>query len=86
MINLIKPPTTRKDEKVVDNFFGTPIQDPYRWLEDDHSPETKAWVEAQNKATFAFLEQIPERRKIQARLTKLWDYEKYSAPNTHWHS
>ncbi|MDP1830740.1 MAG: prolyl oligopeptidase family serine peptidase [Geothrix sp.] len=72
-------PPTRKAE-VVDDFFGTLVADPYRWLEDDNSAETKAWVEAQNKATYGYLEQIPGRAKIQARITRLWDFEKYSAP------
>ncbi|WP_285606825.1 prolyl oligopeptidase family serine peptidase [Geothrix edaphica] len=72
-------PATRKAD-VVDDFFGTKVADPYRWLEDDNSPETKAWVEAQNKVSFAYLEQIPERAKIRERITKLWDFEKYSAP------
>ncbi len=75
---LAYPPTRKAD--VVDDFFGTKVADPYRWLEDDNSPETKAWVEAQNKVTFGYLEQIPQRAKIQARITKLWDFEKYSAP------
>jgi len=72
-------PATRKGD-VVDDFFGTRVADPYRWLEDDNSAETKAWVEAQNKVSFAYLAQIPERAKIQDRITKLWDFEKYSAP------
>ena len=72
-------PATRKGD-VVDDFFGTRVADPYRWLEDDNSAETKAWVEAQNQVSFAYLAQIPERTKIQDRMTKLWDFEKYSAP------
>jgi prolyl oligopeptidase len=76
----IKYPETRKSE-VVDTYHGTLVADPYRWLEDDRSAETAAWVEAQNKVTRAYLEQIPERSAIQARLTRLWDYEKYSAPS-----
>jgi prolyl oligopeptidase len=72
-------PATRKAD-VVEDFFGTKVADPYRWLEDDNSAETKAWVEAQNKVTFAYLEQIPERTKIRERITKLWDFEKFSAP------
>ncbi|MFZ1376718.1 MAG: prolyl oligopeptidase family serine peptidase [Geothrix sp.] len=75
---LTYPPTRKAD--VVDDFFGTKVAAPYRWLEDDNSAETKAWVEAQNKVTFGYLEQIPQRAKIQARITKLWDFEKYSAP------
>jgi prolyl oligopeptidase len=72
-------PPTRKAE-VVDDFFGTKVADPYRWLEDDNSPETRAWVEAQNKVAFAYLDQIPQRATIRERITKLWDFEKYSAP------
>ncbi|WP_291271646.1 prolyl oligopeptidase family serine peptidase [Geothrix sp.] len=72
-------PATRKAE-VVEDFFGTKVADPYRWLEDDNSAETKAWVEAQNKVTFGYLEQIPARAKIQERITRLWDFEKFSAP------
>ncbi len=64
----------------VDNYHGTEVADPYRWLEDSDSVETKAWVEAQNKITFDYLRALPHREKIKARLTKLWNYEKYSAP------
>ncbi len=76
----IEYPQTRKVEQS-DDYHGTKISDPYRWLEDDNSAETKAWVEAQNKVTFAYLNTIPERAKIKSRLTELWNYEKYSAPN-----
>ncbi len=75
-------PTTRKGD-VVDDYHGTKVADPYRWLEDDHAPETVAWVEAQNKVTRAYLDQIPERMAIEERLTKLWNYEKYGAPSKH---
>ncbi len=75
----IEYPQTRKVEQS-DDYHGTKISDPYRWLEDDNSAETKAWVEAQNKVTFDYLNQIPERAKIKARLTELWNYERYSAP------
>ncbi len=64
----------------VDDYHGTKVADPYRWLEDDNSAETKAWVEAQNKVTFGYLRSIPQREQIKNRLTKLWNYEKYSAP------
>jgi prolyl oligopeptidase len=73
-------PKTKKVEQT-DDYHGTKVSDPYRWLEDDNSAETKAWVEAQNKVTFGYLNQIPERAKIKARLTELWNYERYSAPN-----
>jgi prolyl oligopeptidase len=75
----LRYPATRKAD-VVDDFFGTEVADPYRWLEDDHSPETRAWVAAQNEVTHAYLEQIPGRAKIRDRITRLWDFEKYSAP------
>lgn len=64
----------------VDTFFGVEVKDPYRWLEDANSEETKAWVTAQNAVTFGYLEQLPEREAFKARLTELWDYEKRSAP------
>jgi len=72
-------PLARKDD-VVDDYHGTHVADPYRWLEDVDSPETRAWVEAENRITFAYLEQIPERERIRRRLTELWDYPKYGAP------
>ncbi len=72
-------PKTKKADQV-DDYHGTKVSDPYRWLEDDNSAETKSWVEAQNKVTFAYLNSIPIREKIKKRLTELWDYEKYSAP------
>ncbi|MGI2907509.1 prolyl oligopeptidase family serine peptidase [Tolypothrix sp. VBCCA 56010] len=64
----------------VDDYHGTIVADPYRFLEDPDSEETKAWVEAENKVTFGYLNEIPAREKIKQRLTKLWDYEKYSIP------
>ncbi|MBP1771868.1 MAG: prolyl oligopeptidase, Serine peptidase, family, partial [Holophagaceae bacterium] len=62
------PPTRKAD--VVEDFFGTKVADPYRWLEDDNSAETKAWVEAQNKVTFAYLEQLPQRARLRERMTQ----------------
>ncbi|MEO1561148.1 MAG: prolyl oligopeptidase family serine peptidase, partial [Cyanobacteria bacterium J06632_19] len=64
----------------VDNYHGTEVVDYYRWLENPDSKDTIAWVEAQNKVTFNYLEQIPARDEIKKRLTKLWDYEKYGVP------
>lgn len=78
-ISLMPYPQTQKGE-VVDDYFGTTVEDPYRWLEDDLSAETKAWVEAQNEVTENYLAQIPYRSAIQSRLEKLWNYEKFSAP------
>ncbi|MBI2927652.1 MAG: S9 family peptidase [Verrucomicrobia bacterium] len=72
-------PATRQTNHV-DVYHGVAVADPYRWLEDDNAPETKAWVEAQNKVTFAYLESIPERAAIKARLTRLWNYERYGVP------
>ena len=72
-------PAARK-EGVVEDYHGTKVPDPYRWLEDPDSPETRAWVEAENKVTFAYLGSIPVRDEIKERLTKLWDYEKFGAP------
>jgi prolyl oligopeptidase len=63
-----------------DDYHGTKVADPYRWLEDDHARATKEWVEAQNKVTFGYLEGIPYREKIQERLTELWNYERYGVP------
>src|SRR5579864_5678291 len=68
-----------KKVDVVDDYHGVKIADPYRWLEDTNSPETAAWVEAENKVTAAYFAQIPEREKIRARLTQLFDYERYPA-------
>ena len=72
-------PETRKDQ-VVDDYFGTPVDDPYRWLEDDMSEETANWVEAQNKVTRSFIDQIPYREDLRKRLEELWNYEKVGAP------
>lgn len=75
----INYPETRKMD-TIDDYFGTKVADPYRWLEDDNSDETKAWVTAQNKVTFGYLNQIPERAHLRERLTELWNYERYGAP------
>ncbi len=72
-------PETRKDT-VSEDYFGTTVEDPYRWLEDDRSDETAAWVKAQNEVTFGYLEQIPYREALKKRYTSLLDYEKFSAP------
>ncbi len=66
--------------ETVDNYHGIEITDPYRWLEDADAEATQAWVQAQNQVTFNFLEAIADKSKIQARLTELWDYEKYGIP------
>ncbi|MCC5921698.1 MAG: prolyl oligopeptidase family serine peptidase [Cyclobacteriaceae bacterium] len=72
-------PETRKDE-VADDYFGTKVADPYRWLEDDRSEETEAWVKEQNEVTFGYLDQIDFRDGIRERLTEIWDYPKFSSP------
>ena len=72
-------PETKKVD-TVDTYFGTEVQDPYRWLEDDRSDETADWVQRQNKVTFGYLENIPFRDELKQRLTDLWNYEKISAP------
>ena len=69
-----------KKVDVVDDYFGTKVADPYRWLEDSKSPEVKAWVEAQNKVTFAYLDKISYREKLRTRLTELYNYPRISAP------
>lgn len=74
-------PTTKKGD-VVDNYFGIPVPDPYRWLEDDKSAETAEWVKKQNEFTFAYLSQIPYRNTIKEKLQKLWNYERIGAPFT----
>ena len=73
-------PKTRKED-VVDEYFGTKVADPYRWLEDDNAPETKAWVVEQNRVTSAFLAGIPRRGQIRERLAKIWNYERFGEPS-----
>jgi prolyl oligopeptidase len=64
----------------IDNYHGVLVADPYRWLEDDNSPRTKEWVDAENKVTFGFLDKIPQRDAIKRRMTELWNYERYGTP------
>ena len=73
-------PVTKKVDHV-DVYHGTKVPDPYRWLEDDNSPQTAAWVEAENKVTFPYLENIPYRPQLQARVKQVSDYAKYSSPS-----
>ncbi|WP_418264659.1 prolyl oligopeptidase family serine peptidase [Flavobacterium faecale] len=77
--NNIQYPKTQKGT-ITDTYFGTVVPDPYRWLEDDRSAATAAWVKAQNEVTFGYLNQIPFRAQIKTRLEQLWNYEKESAP------
>jgi prolyl oligopeptidase len=72
-------PQTRQVDQV-DNYHGTIVPDPYRWLEDLDSPETVEWIESQNQVTANYLDQIPRREQIKSRLTQIWNYERYSAP------
>nr|WP_068890236.1 prolyl oligopeptidase family serine peptidase [Pedobacter panaciterrae] len=72
-------PETKK-ENIKDTYFGTVVEDPYRWLEDDRAEDTKAWVKAENTVTQKYMAQIPYRKAIKERLTKLMNYEKYSQP------
>ncbi|MGK0390359.1 MAG: prolyl oligopeptidase [Maribacter sp.] len=88
MIPKVKPgtpidisyPTTFKDSTIVDEYFGEKIRDPFRWLEDDHSEDTKKWVKDQNKTTQDYIAHIPYRDAIAKRLETLWNYEKFSTP------
>lgn len=75
---LTYPESRRSDQ--VDDYDGTKVADPYRWLEALDSAETKAWVEAQNKVTFGYLEKIPQRAQYKERLTQLWNYERFGLP------
>ena len=69
-----------KTVEQVDDYHGTKVADPYRWLEDTNSAETHDWVEAENKVTFSYLDQIPYRGAIRDRLLKLWNYERFTVP------
>lgn len=73
-------PKTSKDTTIQDDYHGTIVKDPYRWLEDDHSEATKNWVKAENHATFSYLDNIPYRDAIEERLEKMWNYERFSTP------
>ncbi|MFA7615257.1 MAG: prolyl oligopeptidase family serine peptidase [Weeksellaceae bacterium] len=72
-------PDTKKTDQT-DTFFGVEVKDPYRWLEDDLSADTKKWVVVENKLTFGYLDQIPFREKLKNQLTEIWNYERISAP------
>jgi prolyl oligopeptidase len=76
----VQYPYTRKDDQV-DDYHGIKVEDPYRWLEDDNSAETLAWVNAQNQVTFGYLEQIPYRSRLKQRLQELYNYPKYGIPS-----
>jgi prolyl oligopeptidase len=72
------PAARRADQ--VDHYHGVTVADPYRWLEDPDSPETREWIAAENQITHHYLEQIPQRDQLRARLTELWDFERYGVP------
>ncbi|HLB55031.1 MAG TPA: prolyl oligopeptidase family serine peptidase [Gemmatimonadales bacterium] len=76
---LVYPKTARVDH--VDDYFGTKVPDPYRWLEDDTASVVKAWVQAQNTVTFGYLEKIPFRKQLRARLEALYNYPRYGTPS-----
>ncbi|MBI3278883.1 MAG: S9 family peptidase [Acidobacteria bacterium] len=78
----LRYPQSRKVEQV-DVLHGVRVADPYRWLEDANSPQTKQWIEDQNKLTFSYLRSIPERDAIRHRLQQLWDYERFSSVGKH---
>src|SRR5579885_3646198 len=75
---LVYPKAKRGEQ--VDDYFGVKVADPYRWLEDENSPETKQWVEEENKVTFGYLEKIPYRQAVKSRLEQLFNYARYTAP------
>ncbi|WP_414412316.1 prolyl oligopeptidase family serine peptidase [Synechococcus sp. O70.1] len=77
---MLNYPPSHPDPTVVDIYHGQPVPDPYRWLEDLDSERTRAWVEAQNRLTFDYLQRIPARQRLLERLRQLWNYEKYSQP------
>jgi prolyl oligopeptidase len=78
----LKYPRTKRVD-VVDDYFGTKVKDPYRWLEDDNAEDTRLWVAAQNAVTDAYLGTIPQRAAIRERLTHMWNHERFSAPGKH---
>ncbi|MGY2709994.1 prolyl oligopeptidase family serine peptidase [Thermostichus sp. MS-CIW-28] len=77
---MLNYPPSYPDPTVVDIYHGQAVPDPYRWLEDLDSEQTRAWIEAQNQLTFDYLRQIPARQRLLERLTQLWNYERYSQP------
>ena len=79
ILSQIRYPETKKTGQV-DDYFGTKVRDPYRWLEDDNSKETQQWVKAENEITDAYLSTIPFYNKVKKRLEEMWNYAKYSSP------
>ena len=78
-MNTFNYPETTQTE-TTDNFFGIEVKDPYRWLENPNSEETKTWITAQNEVTFGYLSQLAIREKLKERITQLWNYEKFGVP------
>ena len=76
--SLAYPDSPQGDQ--VDIYHGVEVPDPYRWLEEPQSPASRQWIEAQNRVTFSYLEQLPRREQINQRLTNLWNYERYGTP------
>ena len=75
----IEYPITKK-KIVTDSYFDTKVEDPYRWLENDNCIQVKEWITAQNKLTFSYFQQIPQRESLKNRLEELWNYEKIGTP------
>src|SRR5690349_2453013 len=75
----VQYPETKKQD-IADDYHGRKVEDPYRWLEDDNSADTKNWVKSQNKVTFGYLNSIPYRDYVRKRLESLWNYPKFSSP------
>ena len=79
-------PSARRAD-VIDNYFGTKVADPYRWMEDLNSPELKQWIDAENALAFGYLNALPQRDALKARITELWNYPKVTPPRYeggHW--
>ncbi len=79
----VPPPPPTRTVDAVDDYHGIEVADPYRWLEDVDSDEVSRWVDLQNARTEAFLDAVPERAAIRSRLTELWTYPKWTAPERH---
>ncbi|VDK18965.1 unnamed protein product [Anisakis simplex] len=82
-IDPAKYPLARKDPTIVEDFHGTKVPDPYRWLEDPDSDETKAYVDKLNAVSEPFIGASPIREKMRKKLIELWDYEKYGCTSKH---
>lgn len=83
MVRDFNYPIAERDQSTVDDFHGTKVADPYRWLEDPDSEETKQFVEAENKIAQPFLENCDKWKKINHKLTELWNFPKYTVPDRH---